>query len=75
MTTGVIRDPDSAAPIRPYSQGIKADGFVFVAVEMCIDPPAGKKAERRHRGGDATLPCTSAIGRPRFFRREARRVH
>jgi 2-iminobutanoate/2-iminopropanoate deaminase len=49
----VIQDPNSAAPIGPYSQAIKAGGFVFVAGEKGIDPKTGKivpggiKAETR----------------------------
>ena len=42
MTIEVIRDPGSAAPIGPYSQGIKAGGFVFVAGEKGIDPATGE---------------------------------
>jgi len=38
----VIRDPNSAAPIGPYSQGIEAGGFVFVAGEKGIDPATGR---------------------------------
>ena len=45
MTIEVIRDPGSAAPIGPYSQGIKAGGFVFVAGEKGIDPATGQIVE------------------------------
>mgnify|MGYP005840767507 CR=1 FL=1 len=38
----VIQDPNSAAPIGPYSQAIKAGGFIFVAGEKGIDPKTGK---------------------------------
>ena len=38
----VIQDPNSAAPIGPYSQAIKAGGFIFVAGEKGIDPGTGK---------------------------------
>jgi 2-iminobutanoate/2-iminopropanoate deaminase len=41
----VIQDPKSAAPIGPYSQAIKAGGFVFVAGEKGIDPATGKIVE------------------------------
>jgi len=41
----VIKDPNSAAPIGPYSQAIKASGFVFVAGEKGIDPATGKIVE------------------------------
>ena len=41
----VIRDPNSAAPIGPYSQGIEAGSFVFVAGEKGIDPATGRIVE------------------------------
>ena len=37
-----IRTGKSAAPIGPYSQGIKAGGFVFVAGEKGLDVKTGK---------------------------------
>ena len=37
-----IQAPGSAAPIGPYSQAIKAAGFVFVAGEKGIDAKTGK---------------------------------
>lgn len=36
-----IRTEKSAAPIGPYSQGIKAGGFVFVAGEKGLDVKTG----------------------------------
>lgn len=42
MAIEVIQDLGSAAPVGPYSQGIKAGGFVFVAGEKGIDPNTGK---------------------------------
>ena len=42
MGIEIIQDPNSAAPIGPYSQGIKAGNFVFVAGEKGIDPATGK---------------------------------
>jgi len=42
MGIEVVRDPRSAAPIGPYSQGIKAGNFVFVAGEKGIDPATGQ---------------------------------
>ena len=45
MAIEVIRDPGSAAPIGPYSQGIRAGGFVFVAGEKGIDPATGEIVE------------------------------
>lgn len=38
----VIQTDQAAAPIGPYSQAIKAGGFVFVAGEKGIDPKTGK---------------------------------
>lgn len=54
-TTGktVIQTEKAAAPIGPYSQAIKANGFIFVAGEKGIDPqtnrivPGGIAAETR----------------------------
>jgi 2-iminobutanoate/2-iminopropanoate deaminase len=49
----VIQTVKAAAPIGPYSQAIKANGFVFVAGEKGIDPqtnrivPGGIAAETR----------------------------
>jgi len=45
MGIEVVRDPNSAAPIGPYSQGIKAGNFVFVAGEKGIDPATGQIVE------------------------------
>ena len=38
----VIKTAKAGAPVGPYSQGIKAGGFVFVAGEKGIDPVTGK---------------------------------
>ena len=38
----VIQSEASAAPIGPYSQGIKAGGFVFVAGEKGMDAKTGE---------------------------------
>ena len=38
----VVQDTNSAAPIGPYSQGIKAAGLVFVAGEKGMDPQTGE---------------------------------
>ena len=45
MGIEVITDPNSAAPIGPYSQGIRAGDFVFLAGEKGIDPTTGKIVE------------------------------
>ena len=38
----VIETNKAGPPVGPYSQGIKAGGFVFVAGEKGIDPGTGK---------------------------------
>jgi 2-iminobutanoate/2-iminopropanoate deaminase len=38
----VIRSEKAAAPVGPYSQGIKTGEFIFVAGEKGIDPRTGK---------------------------------
>jgi 2-iminobutanoate/2-iminopropanoate deaminase len=38
----VLKSAKAAAPIGPYSQGIQAGNFVFVAGEKGIDPKTGK---------------------------------
>ena len=38
----VIKTAKAGPPVGPYSQGIKACGFVFVAGEKGIDPATGK---------------------------------
>lgn len=49
----VIQTDKAAAPIGPYSQAIRANGFIFVAGEKGIDPttnaivPGGVPAETR----------------------------
>lgn len=40
--TEVIQTDKAAAPIGPYNQAIKANGFVFVAGEKGIDPRTGR---------------------------------
>jgi 2-iminobutanoate/2-iminopropanoate deaminase len=38
----VIKTSKAAAPIGPYSQAIRAGGFIFVAGEKGIDPQTGQ---------------------------------
>jgi 2-iminobutanoate/2-iminopropanoate deaminase len=38
----VIKTDKAGPPVGPYSQGIKAGGFVFVAGEKGLDPKTGK---------------------------------
>lgn len=42
MTREVITSEKAALPMGPYSQGIKAGGFVFVAGEKGVDPKTDK---------------------------------
>ena len=38
----VIKTDKAGPPVGPYSQGVKAGGFIFVAGEKGIDPSTGK---------------------------------
>jgi 2-iminobutanoate/2-iminopropanoate deaminase len=38
----VVKTDKAGPPVGPYSQGIKAGGFVFVAGEKGLDPATGK---------------------------------
>ncbi len=40
--TEIVQTDKAAAPIGPYSQGVMANGFVFVAGEKGLDPATGK---------------------------------
>ncbi len=42
MSIKVVQTPKCAAPVGPYSQGIVANGFVFVAGEKGLDPKTNK---------------------------------
>lgn len=44
MNKEVIQSPRAAAPVGPYSQGIRTGEFIFVAGEKGIDPRTGKIA-------------------------------
>jgi 2-iminobutanoate/2-iminopropanoate deaminase len=37
----VVATPDAPQAIGPYSQAIKANGFVFISGQIAIDPPSG----------------------------------
>src|SRR5271168_3580313 len=41
----VVLTKDAPAPVGPYSQAIKAGGFVFAAGQIAIDPATGKLVE------------------------------
>jgi len=42
MTIRVLQTPKCATPVGPYSQGVVANGFVFVAGEKGLDPTTNK---------------------------------
>ena len=42
MVKKVVRTDKASAPLGPYSQGIIANGLVFVAGEKGVDPKTGK---------------------------------
>ena len=42
MGKKVVKTERAGAPLGPYSQGIIANGFVFVAGEKGVDPKTGK---------------------------------
>jgi len=44
MTKEFIRTPNAPQPLGPYSQGIRAGNFLFVAGQGPIDPKTGKIA-------------------------------
>jgi 2-iminobutanoate/2-iminopropanoate deaminase len=37
----VVRTPEAPQAIGPYSQAVKANGFVFISGQIAIDPPTG----------------------------------
>src|SRR3974377_599515 len=41
----VVLTKDAPQPIGPYSQAIKAGGFVFASGQIAFDPPTGKLIE------------------------------
>jgi 2-iminobutanoate/2-iminopropanoate deaminase len=41
----VVLTKEAPAPVGPYSQAIKAGGFVFAAGQIAIDPATGKLVE------------------------------
>ena len=54
MATQTIATPGAPRAIGPYSQGIKANGFVFTAGQVGFDPESGELvdggiAEQTHR--------------------------
>jgi len=42
----IVETKDAPPPIGPYSQGVCANGFVFVSGQIPIDPETGQVVER-----------------------------
>lgn len=42
MSKEVIQTPSAPNAVGPYSQGIKAGGFIFTAGQIALDPTTGK---------------------------------
>jgi 2-iminobutanoate/2-iminopropanoate deaminase len=42
MTRTAVSTPDAPKAVGPYSQGIVADGFVFCAGQLGLDPASGQ---------------------------------
>lgn len=54
MSKQIIRTEKAPAPIGPYSQAVKANGFLFVSGQVAIDPAtnelvAGSTANEAHQ--------------------------
>ncbi len=45
MTRTAVSTPDAPKAVGPYSQGIAADGFVFCAGQLGLDPESGQIVE------------------------------
>jgi len=56
-----LRSTSAALPIGPYSQGIQAGNFVFVAGEKGIDPKTGKLVPGASRPKHARRSPTSKL--------------
>src|SRR5436190_1141569 len=53
----IVSTPTAPAAIGPYSQAVKAGGFVFLSGQIPLDPATGKIVEggdRRHRDRGVT---------------------
>jgi 2-iminobutanoate/2-iminopropanoate deaminase len=42
VSTKIVHTPDAPAAIGPYSQGVVANGFLFTAGQIAIDPASGQ---------------------------------
>lgn len=41
MSREIIRTPKAPAPVGPYSQAVRAGGFLFVSGQIALDPVTG----------------------------------
>ena len=48
----IIQTDNAPKPVGPYSQAVKADGFLFISGQLAIDPQQGKIVAHRHCGAD-----------------------
>jgi 2-iminobutanoate/2-iminopropanoate deaminase len=56
MSVEAIRSEKAPAPIGPYSQAIRANGFVYVSGMIALDPKTGELA-----GSDAAAQAKGAL--------------
>ncbi|MCU0388738.1 MAG: RidA family protein [Chitinophagaceae bacterium] len=42
MEKTIIQTPEAPEPIGPYSQAVKANGFLFVSGQIALDPKTGE---------------------------------
>jgi 2-iminobutanoate/2-iminopropanoate deaminase len=42
MEKTIIRTTEAPAPIGPYNQAVRANGFLFVSGQIAIDPVSGE---------------------------------
>jgi len=56
MTREVISTANAPAAVGPYSQGIKAEGLIFTAGQLGLDPTTGKFVE-----GDVAAQARQAL--------------
>ncbi len=68
MTREIVESPGAPAPIGPYSQAVRAGGFLFVSGQIPLDPQTGQlvqggiaaAAERALRNLEAVFKAAGA---------------
>ena len=50
----IVLTPRGPKPIGPYSQAVKANGFVFVSGQIALDPLTGVISRRQARSADTS---------------------